>query len=95
MRKVQAFPFLLILGVLLGFPPGASVAFAGQDCECVGNGKKVKEGQVICLQIGSSQRYLARCERVLNNTSWKKISDGCPTAQMSPRKGAGAAGMPG
>jgi N-acyl-L-homoserine lactone synthetase len=63
-------------------------AFAGQDCECLGNGKRIKEGGVICLQIGSSQRYLARCERNLNNTSWKKISDGCPTevspVQMSP-----------
>jgi hypothetical protein len=27
---------------------------AGQDCECVGNGKRIKEGGVICLQIGSS-----------------------------------------
>ena len=62
-----------------------SPAFAGQDCECLGNGKRIKEGGVICLQIGSSQRYLARCERNLNNTSWKKISDGCPVSQMSPR----------
>lgn len=84
MRKVQALLFLLILGAVLGFPPGTSVAVAGQECACVGNGKRIKEGGVICLQIGSSQRYLARCERVLNNTSWKKISDGCPTAEMPP-----------
>lgn len=63
----------------------AAPAFAGQECECLGNGKRVKEGGVICLQIGSSTRYLARCERNLNNTSWKKLSDGCPTASMSPR----------
>ncbi|VVT12436.1 hypothetical protein [Hoeflea alexandrii] len=62
----------------------APSAFAGQDCECVGNGKRIKEGGVICLQIGSSQRYLARCERNLNNTSWKKISDGCPVSETSP-----------
>jgi len=67
---------------VLGFsmPP----AFAGQDCECLGNGKRIKQGGVVCLQIGSSQRYMARCERNLNNTSWKKISDGCPVAQISP-----------
>ena len=59
-------------------------AFAGQECECLGNGKRVKEGSVVCLQIGSSQRYLARCERNLNNTSWKKITDGCPVSQMTP-----------
>jgi hypothetical protein len=62
----------------------APPAFAGQDCECLGNGKRVKEGSVVCLQIGSSQRYLARCERNLNNTSWKKITDGCPVSQFSP-----------
>jgi hypothetical protein len=74
--------------VCIGFAAGGgflvSPALAGQDCECLGNGKRIKEGGVICLQIGSSQRYLARCERNLNNTSWKKISDGCPVSQMSP-----------
>jgi len=73
----------------------ASSAFAGQDCECLGNGKRVKEGSVICLQIGSSQRYLARCERNLNNTSWKKITDGCPLSQMSPRTSTMAAPIKG
>jgi len=81
--------WLLAMGIGVFTVLGLSIppAFAGPECECVGNGKKVKEGGVICLQIGSSQRYLARCERVLNNTSWKKLSDGCPTAQMSPRAG--------
>lgn len=68
----------------------AEPAFAGQDCECLGNGKRVKEGSVVCLQIGSSQRYLARCERNLNNTSWKKITDGCPVSQLP---GASSPGM--
>jgi len=76
------------IGLSIGFVAvvclAAPSAFAGQDCECVGNGKRVKEGSVVCLQIGSSQRYLARCERNLNNTSWKKITDGCPVSQMSP-----------
>ena len=73
------------IGFLAGVGFCVSPALAGQDCECLGNGKRIKEGSVICLQIGSSQRYLARCERNLNNTSWKKISDGCPVSQMSPR----------
>jgi len=76
------------LALICGFAAAAcflaSSAFAGQDCECLGNGKRVKEGGVVCLQIGSSQRYLARCERNLNNTSWKKITDGCPVSQLSP-----------
>jgi len=77
--------FLAVVGFCV------SPSFAGQECECLGNGKRIKEGSVICLQIGSSQRYLARCERNLNNTSWKKISDGCPVSQISPRTSRSAA----
>lgn len=77
-RFAASIVFLTVLGFTV------PSAIAGQDCECLGNGKRIKEGGVVCLQIGSSQRYLARCEKNLNNTSWKKISDGCPVAQMSP-----------
>ncbi|WP_422370246.1 hypothetical protein [Hoeflea sp.] len=77
---------ILIAATLIAAPG----AWAGEECECLGNGKRVKEGGVICLQIGSSSRYLARCERNLNNTSWKKISDGCPTASSSRPMSAAA-----
>lgn len=79
-RSALAAGIVAAAGLSVAFP-----AFAGQDCECIGNGKRVKEGGVICLQIGSSQRYLARCERNLNNTSWKKISDGCPMTRQTPQ----------
>ena len=75
-------PALLTAAAAFAVLLSASVAQAGKDCECIGNGKRVKEGTVLCLQIGSSSRYLARCERNLNNTSWKKMSDGCPTAGL-------------
>ena len=71
----------LALATLLASTAGSH---AGSDCECVGNGKRVKEGEVLCLQIGPSTRYLARCERVLNNTSWTKLSDGCPQVELKP-----------
>lgn len=74
-----AFSAILLAAISVAAPN----AWAGEECECVGNGKRIKEGGVICLQIGSSDRYLARCERNLNNTSWKKISDGCPTASAT------------
>ena len=83
MKHVRSWLLATGIGVLSVLGLSGPPAFAGQDCECLGNGKRVKEGSVICLQIGSSQRYMARCERNLNNTSWKKLSDGCPTAQMS------------
>lgn len=82
MQPIRTLLAILGLGVVSTLP--IAPASAGQDCECIGNGKRIKEGGVICLQIGSSQRYLARCERNLNNTSWKKISDNCPVSQVSP-----------
>ncbi|WP_340161667.1 hypothetical protein [uncultured Hoeflea sp.] len=84
MKQALTRRIALSIGFVAAACLAAPSAFAGQDCECVGNGKRVKEGSVVCLQIGSSQRYLARCERNLNNTSWKKITDGCPVSQMSP-----------
>ena len=84
MKRALSWHLALGIGFIAVAGFGVSPVFAGQDCECLGNGKRIKEGGVICLQIGSSQRYLARCERNLNNTSWKKISDGCPVSQMSP-----------
>ncbi len=84
MKRALSQQLALSIGFITVASFCVSPAYAGQDCECLGNGKRIKEGSVICLQIGSSQRYLARCERNLNNTSWKKISDGCPVSQMSP-----------
>lgn len=84
--KLFAFASGMFAAMFLSLAP----AIAEQDCECIGNGKRIKEGGVVCLQIGSSQHYLARCERNLNNTSWKKISDGCPTARMTPWKDHGS-----
>ena len=68
-----------------GLFTAAPTAFAGKDCECIANGKRVKEGEVVCLRIGSAEGYLARCEMVLNNTSWKKLQDGCPTTALDAR----------
>jgi len=84
MKRALTRQLALSIGFVTVAYLSAAPAFAGQDCECLGNGKRVKEGSVVCLQIGSSQRYLARCERNLNNTSWKKITDGCPVSQLSP-----------
>jgi hypothetical protein len=48
-------PFAVIgIGLFAALIFAASPASAGEDCECVGNGKRIKEGGVICLQIGSS-----------------------------------------
>jgi len=40
-------------------------------------------GQVACLTV-SDQSHMARCDLVLNNTSWTKIGDTCPDNTMKP-----------
>ena len=34
------------------------------------------EGTVVCIDLASGT-YLARCERVLNNTAWRKLASSC------------------
>ena len=59
--------------------PAAALA----DQECLANGKSYQLGQVACLTI-SDQSHMARCDLVLNNTSWTKIDDTCPDNTMKP-----------
>ncbi|TJW04726.1 MAG: hypothetical protein E5W82_30205 [Mesorhizobium sp.] len=56
-------------------------AFADQ--ECLANGKSFQVGQVACLTL-AGQSHLARCEMVLNNTSWTKVKDSCPQNTLAP-----------
>ena len=73
--------FLLWIFAALVCTIGAEDSFA-IDCKCVTKGERVDLGTVICLEVSPSVRYLARCERVLNNTSWRKLGDGCPSAGL-------------
>lgn len=62
----------------------AQPALSDPDCTCRGNGKDIPEGQTVCLKTASGNR-LARCERVLNNTSWKMLDEECPVARLPPQ----------
>lgn len=64
----------------------AQPALSAPDCTCRGNGQNIPEGQTVCLKTASGNK-LARCERVLNNTSWKMLGEECPVAQL-PRQSA-------
>lgn len=59
---------------------GALAAPAFADCQCLANGTAYKEGDVACLRLPTGD-IMARCGKVLNNTSWSKVSDGCPEAR--------------
>ncbi len=64
------------------FVAGAPQALAGDDinCSCVANGQRIELGKLFCIKTASGKEFLARCERVLNNTSWKRVQDSCPMA---------------
>ncbi|TJU96505.1 MAG: hypothetical protein E5Y12_25045, partial [Mesorhizobium sp.] len=72
----------LVCPIGLAFATAAMVpAFAAP--ECLANGKSYPVGQVACLTV-ADQSHLARCEMVLNNTSWTKVGDNCPENTMAP-----------
>lgn len=61
----------------------AAPAAAFADQECLANGKSYQLSQVACLTI-ADRSHLARCDMVLNNTSWTKIGDSCPENTLAP-----------
>ncbi|MDJ0614980.1 MAG: hypothetical protein QNJ29_15030, partial [Rhizobiaceae bacterium] len=58
----------------------AGSALAGEGCTCKYKDYDVPEGQTICMNTPSGSK-MATCSRVLNNTSWKFLSEACPQAQ--------------
>ena len=69
---------LLSFGLLIASP---ATAGDGINCSCVANGQRVELGELFCIRTASGKQFLARCERVLNNTSWKRLQEGCPSAR--------------
>lgn len=66
----------------------ASAGLAGESCICRYKGATAAEGEVVCIATLRGQR-LARCDKVLNNTSWTFLDTPCevPTAsaeRMTP-----------
>lgn len=68
---------LTVAGVVLA---GTLPAYA--DCMCAANGTRYEQGAVACLTV-SGRSWLARCGKVLNNSSWEKIGDGCPQSRAA------------
>ena len=80
-RKGVCIGAVVALTIVFG-SMAAVPALAGDtiNCTCVANGTRVELGRLFCIKTSSGKEFLARCERVLNNTSWKRIQDDCPTA---------------
>jgi hypothetical protein len=71
---------LFLVAFALTFAMYTLPSSAGENCTCRGNGQDIAEGQTVCLKTASGSK-LARCERVLNNTSWKILGTDCPLAK--------------
>lgn len=69
---------LVALAVLA--PAGAA---AEHKCQCLYHGKKFEQGELVCLRVDGATR-LARCDMLLNNSSWTFVQTGCPTALLTP-----------
>ncbi len=55
----------------------------GPECRCRYQGKYFGQGETVCIRVGG-QSKLARCDMVLNNSSWTFLGNGCPSALMTP-----------
>jgi hypothetical protein len=72
---------LLIAGELLVHAAGAHTTHA---CPCRYSGGVALSGAVICLNV-EGKSSLARCEMVLNNSSWHFLNKSCPIASLTRR----------
>ncbi len=52
---------------------------AGENCTCRYEDADIAEGSTICMRSPGGSR-MAKCVRVLNNTSWKFLEEPCPVS---------------
>ncbi len=72
-----------LFGVFAALVLAAGSALAGPDCKCRSNGEVFVQGEHTCIKTNQGFR-LARCDMVLNNTSWVVVGDSCPLSSLSP-----------
>ncbi len=73
----------LLLAAAAVAAESAAAAEPEVRCACRNrDGSKYTLGQIACLTVGGVS-YLARCEMNLNVLTWRKLRDGCPTAQAT------------
>lgn len=83
--------FAAIAGMLFlaGTAQLAGMTVAAADCSCRYRGGEVLEGETACIRTSGSST-LARCEKFLNNTSWKMLNQPCPAASLGVPAGSSA-----
>ena len=84
----------LLCGAIAGLLVSAAAPAVAQDgqalentaksipCTCRFKGRDIPVGQVMCLNLPSGE-VTAVCDRVLNNTAWKTVQQGCELPGLS------------
>jgi hypothetical protein len=70
----------LVLAMALCLLEAAPAAAGEHGCSCKYAGGDVMLGETACIKT-SNGKSLARCEMVLNNTSWKLLDQPCEVEQ--------------
>ncbi|MDX8523837.1 hypothetical protein RFM68_04890 [Mesorhizobium sp. MSK_1335] len=83
----------------LVWPVGLALALAAPTPlqaapTCLANGKSFNVGETACLTVAGGS-HLARCDMVLNNTSWTRIKDECPGDAPKPHPTSTSTPTPG
>jgi hypothetical protein len=71
-----------MLVTIAGLVAFSATGLAGENCQCVYKGGRVKEGQTACISTANGPE-LARCGKFLNNTSWIRLGKSCTPQQTS------------
>jgi hypothetical protein len=66
--------------ILTSFVLMVSAHASNAECTCIFAEGAVKEGETACIWSARG-KTLARCEKVLNVTSWKLLDQACPLEQ--------------
>ena len=77
----------LVLLVCGGLSPGE--AAAGHKCQCLYQGRKFEQGELVCIKVDGATRF-ARCDMLLNNSSWTFLKTPLPHRRVLTRAGAEA-----
>ena len=72
----------VLLGAVFLVSPVAAQDQQEIGLSCVNAGNRYAVGEFACIAACHQQRRLARCDMVLDNTSWTYVSETCPSAMI-------------
>ncbi len=73
----------LLLSSVAALLLAAAASAAEITCKCRSNGEFFVLGEHTCIKTSEGFR-LARCDMVLNNTSWVVVGNSCPLSALPP-----------